>query len=225
MWHWLRDSCKAGEAEIDWFAENPRPPDLIGVNHYVTSDRFLDDNLEKYPPDHHGGNGQHGYVDLEAARTISEPVGDIAPLLGEVWQRYGLPIAVTEAHIDAKREDQMRRLAALWCGAQEARRAGADVRALTVWGMLGSYDWNCLLTECHGYYEAGAFDVGGGQARATALTVLIRSFARGARADHPALCGAGWWQRPQRFEGSPVVTLERRVPPLRTSLATIPHRS
>ncbi|MDQ6647006.1 MAG: family 1 glycosylhydrolase, partial [Pseudomonadota bacterium] len=45
LWSWLRDWCKASEAEIDWFSENARPPDLIGINHYVTSDRFLDDEL------------------------------------------------------------------------------------------------------------------------------------------------------------------------------------
>jgi dTDP-4-dehydrorhamnose reductase len=217
LWHWLRASCKAGEAEIDWFAENPRAPDLVGVNHYVTSDRFLDDELKKYPVDRHGGNGRDCYADVEAARTITEPVGAIAPLLHEVWQRYGLPIAITEAHIDAKREDQMRWLAGLWSGAQKARRAGVDIRAVTVWGMLGSYDWNCLLTECRGYYEAGAFDVRGGRPRATALTMLMRSFARGERANHPALCGAGWWQRPQRFQRPPVVALPQRASPLRAA--------
>ena len=217
LWHWLRECCEASEAEIDWFAGNPRPPDLIGVNHYVTSDRFLDDDLGKYSPDRLGGNGRDSYVDVEAARVIAEPVGGIAPLLGEAWQRYGLPIAVTEAHIDAKREDQMRWLAGLWSGAQEARRAGVDVRAVTVWGMLGSYDWNCLLTECHGYYEAGVFDARSGHPRATALTTLMRSFASGEPSNHPALSGAGWWQRPRRFEGPPVVTLAQRARPLRTA--------
>jgi dTDP-4-dehydrorhamnose reductase len=76
---------------------------------------------------------------------------------------------------------------------------GADVRAVTVWSLLGAYDWNSLLTKCEGYYEAGAFDVRGGQPRPTALTFLIRSLARGESADDPALAGDGWWQRPERL--------------------------
>ena len=38
----------------------------------------------------------------------------IGPLLQETWDRYGLPIAVTEAHIDANREDQLRWLVEIW---------------------------------------------------------------------------------------------------------------
>jgi beta-glucosidase/6-phospho-beta-glucosidase/beta-galactosidase len=30
------------EAEIFWFAENPCPPDVLGINYYVTSDRYID---------------------------------------------------------------------------------------------------------------------------------------------------------------------------------------
>ena len=35
-------------------------PDMIGVNYYVTSERYLDENIENYPPESIGGNGiQH----------------------------------------------------------------------------------------------------------------------------------------------------------------------
>lgn len=204
LWHWLRDSCQASEAEIAWFARNPRPPDLIGINHYVTSDRFLDHDLAKYPPHCHGGNGRERYADVEAARTVVEPVGEIAPLLEEAWRRYGIPVAITEAHIDATREDQLRWLAGLWTGARQARGTGADVRAVTVWSLLGSYDWNSLLTERRGYYEAGAFDVRSGRPRATALAALMRRLARGESAVALAVDGAGWWQRSRRFAAPPV---------------------
>ena len=45
-----------------------------------------------------------------------------APLLQETWQRYGMPIAVTEAHIDANREDQLRWLLEIWSAAQKRAR-------------------------------------------------------------------------------------------------------
>lgn len=208
LWNWLRECCKATTQEIDWFAANTRPPDLIGINHYVTSDRFLDGDLDRYPASRHGGNGRHRYVDVEAARRLSLPIAGVAPLLTQAWERYGSPLAVTEVHIDATREDQMRWLCEVWRGAQQARGAGVDVRAVTVWGLLGLYDWNCLLTECRDYYEAGAFDVRGGRPRATAIAALMRTLADGQTPAHPVLSGSGWWQCPQRFDGTPVNGLQ-----------------
>lgn len=204
LWDWLTDRCGAQAGEILWFAENARPPDIIGVNHYVTSERFLDHRYEQYPARFHGGNGRHRYVDVEAARALAMPTGGIEPLLVEAWDRYRLPIAITEAHIDARREDQMRWLAEIWSGATQACEAGVDVRAVTVWGMLGAYDWNCLLTERHDYYESGAFDARGATPRPTAITALMKDLAAGTLPDHPVLSGAGWWQRADRYLGDPV---------------------
>src|SRR5581483_5463745 len=45
LWEWLIGRCGATPRELLWFADNPCPPDLIGVNHYVTSERFLDERL------------------------------------------------------------------------------------------------------------------------------------------------------------------------------------
>lgn len=213
LWEWLNDRCGASPAEILWFRDNPRPPDIIGVNHYVTSERLLDHELHKYPAHHHGGNGRHRYADVEAARVLASPTGGIGPLLEQAWERYRLPIAVTEAHIDARREDQLRWLAEIWAGAEQARQRGVDVRAVTVWGLLGLFDWNCLLTECRDYYESGAFDVRGGQPRPTAIAGLMKELARGAVPDHPVLSGAGWWKRPGRFFAAPVSLPGLSFPP------------
>ncbi|WP_460834061.1 dTDP-4-dehydrorhamnose reductase [Lysobacter humi (ex Lee et al. 2017)] len=204
LWEWLTVHCRATPAEILWFQDNPCPPDLIGVNHYITSERFLDDEPGRYPEHHRGGNGRHRYADVEAARVLSQPTGGIRPLLLEAWARYRIPIAVTEAHIDARREDQLRWLAEIWRGAEEAVAAGADVRAVTIWGMLGLYDWNCLLTEVRDYYESGAFDIRGGEPRPTAVAHFMRDLADGGVPDHPVLSGAGWWKRPDRFFSEPV---------------------
>lgn len=203
LWCWLREWCQASEAEIDWFTDNVCRPDVVGINHYVTSDRFLDDDIDQYPADHCGGNGRDRYVDVEAARALAAPIRGVAPLLTEAWARYGLPLVISEAHIDAPREDQLRWLNEVWEGAQQARLAGAEVQAVTVWGLLGFYDWNCLLTECRGYYESGAFDVRGGRRRPTAIAALMRTLASGGTADDPVLSGEGWWRRPQRFARAP----------------------
>lgn len=213
LWGWLTEHCGATPDEILWFKANPCPPDIIGVNHYITSERFLDEDWERYPEHHRGGNHLHRYADVEAARVLAQPTGGIRPLLMETWNRYGIPIAITEAHIDARREDQLRWLAEIWCGAEQARAEGADVRAVTVWGMLGLYDWNCLLTEVRDYYESGAFDIRGGAPRPTAVAHLMKDLASGGVPDHPVLAGNGWWKRPDRFFTAPVTLPGLEFPP------------
>jgi dTDP-4-dehydrorhamnose reductase len=214
LWEWLTTTCEATPEEILWFRDNPCPPDILGVNYYITSERFLDENAENYPEHYRGGNRQHRYADIETARALAQPTGGIGPLLLEAWERYGLPIAITEAHIDAKREDQLRWLAEIWAGAEQARSQGADVRAVTVWGLLGLYDWNCLLTECRDYYESGAFDVRGEVPRPTAIAGLMKQLSRGSLPDDPVLSGAGWWRRPDRFYVQQPVSLpELTFPP------------
>jgi dTDP-4-dehydrorhamnose reductase len=192
-------------AELRWLANNPCPPDVVGVNHYVTGERWLDDRPELYPARYRGVVGDVPVADIEAARAFATPTPGASALLAEVWERYGLPIAVTEVHIDAHREDQLRWFAEIWHAAEDARRGGADVIAVTAWAMLGSYDWNCLVQECRGYYEPGPFDVRSRIPRPTALATLLRSIAAGATLSHPVLQGEGWWLRPGRFFCKPVV--------------------
>ena len=204
LWKWLQRHGGASEAELMWFVEHPCPPDVVGVNHYVTSERYITEALDAYSPCYHGGNARHRYADVEAARCIENP-GGIRALLDEAWQRYRLPVAVTEAHIDASREDQLRWIVDVWRAAEDVRSGGADVRAVTLWALFGTFDWNCLVTECRGYYEPGAFDVRSSPPRATAVASLGKSLSTGAIPDHPVLAGPGWWKRSGRFFGEPVV--------------------
>ncbi|HEX9172539.1 MAG TPA: family 1 glycosylhydrolase, partial [Telluria sp.] len=168
LWDYLLKSGVA-EAEIAWFRDNPCPPDIIGLNYYVTSERWLDHRVERYP-----GHCVHQcdarlIADVETARVLATPTPGIGPLLQEVWERYRLPMAVTEAHIDANREDQLRWLLEVWEASRQAQHSGIDMRAVTVWALLGSFDWNCLVTQCKGYYEPGPYDVRSPLPRPTAL--------------------------------------------------------
>ena len=184
-------------------ADAPCPPDVIGVNHYLTSERFLDHRLDRYPPERRGGNGQVAYADVEAVRVMSPgPVG-LAGLMEQVWKRYGLPLAVTEAHNGCTREEQMRWTLEAWRTAERMRARGADVRAVTAWALLGSYDWNSLLTVDAGHYEAGAFDLRPGAPRSNAMTRMLADLAAG-REPHPVARAQGWWRRDVRLEFQPV---------------------
>ena len=199
LWDWLLHCCGAREGELHWFCAHPCPPDVIGINHYVTSNRFLDERLERYPAGTHGGNGRHAYADVEAVRVLDGHATGAGPLLREGWERYRRPMALTEVHLHAPREDQLRWLWGAWQAACGARAEGVDVRALTVWALLGSYDWDSLLTKRRGHYESGAFEVRRGLVRPTGVALLTRHLARRTGQAHPVLSGRGWWQRPARL--------------------------
>ena len=178
-------------------ADDPCPPDVVGVNHYLTSDRFLDHRLRRYPARTHGGNRQTRYADVEAVRVLEPPPPGLAGTLREAWRRYGIPVAITEVHNGCTRDEQMRWIAAAWDSASALRAEGVAVEALTAWSLLGSAGWNTLLRD-KGLYEVGAYDVSGGSPRATAAVPLLQGLTRSAER-HPVLRGAGWWQRPIRL--------------------------
>ena len=192
------------EAELEMFVDNPCPPDVIGINHYLTSDRFLDERLEHYPSHLHGGNGRHKYADVEAVRVCAEGPAGQRVVMREAWERYGLPIAVTELHLGCTREEQLRWLKQGWDAAHELQGEGVDVRAITAWSLLGAYDWNSLLTRSDGYYESGVFDLRAPSPRPTALARMLSDLAHGAIYNHPVLNLPGWWSRPERLLYPPV---------------------
>jgi dTDP-4-dehydrorhamnose reductase len=196
--------------ELEWFTDNHCPPDIIGINHYLTSERFLDERTGRYPACTHGGNGRHRYADVEAVRVRAEGTAGPGALLLEAWERYGLPIAVTEAHLGCTREEQLRWLKEVWDGALRVRREdGADVRAVTAWSLLGAYDWNSLLTRAEGHYEPGVFDLRGPKPRPTALARMLKDLAAGRDHDHPVLNAPGWWRRLDRLHYPPVGPAQR----------------
>ncbi|MDT5063423.1 MAG: dTDP-4-dehydrorhamnose reductase [Acidobacteriota bacterium] len=203
MWSYLR-GAGIDEAELDWFANNTCPPDIIGVNHYLTSERFLDERSNRYPASTHGGNGRHAYADVEAVRVCAEGLAGPRALMKEVWERYGLPLAVTEVHLGCTREEQLRWLKEVWDGAQSLRQEGVDVRAVTAWSLLGAFDWDSLITREEGHYEPGVFDLRAPRPRPTALFQMLRNLASEGEHTHPVLSSPGWWRRLDRLCYPPV---------------------
>lgn len=197
-WEYLRKSG-ISEAELDWFRENSCAPNVIGINHYLSGQRFLDEHLHRYPASTHGGNGRHHYADVLAARVLLEGADEPGQLLLEAWDRYRLPMAVTECHNGCTREEQLRWFVEVWRGAELAAKSGAQVVAVTAWSLLGSFDWDYLVTCNNGRYEPGVYDVRSPQPRPTALTSLISELGTGKQPQHPILEVDGWWRRAQRF--------------------------
>ncbi|MET0340365.1 MAG: family 1 glycosylhydrolase [Polyangiales bacterium] len=184
-----------GEHELAWFREHPCPPDLLGLNYYFTSERYLDESLSAHPAWSHGGNGRHAYADVDAGLVPNLGLLGHRHLLQTVWDRYRLPLIFSEVHAGCTREEQLRWLDEAWCGAHAARASGVDVRAVTVWSLLGAFDWNTLVQVEAGFYEPGVFDLRGPTPRPTALAAMSRGLAHEGAYDHPVLASDGWWRR------------------------------
>jgi dTDP-4-dehydrorhamnose reductase len=200
---WDRLAALGFDDRLRLIADNPCPPDIIGINHYLTSDRFLDHRTARYPAGSVGRNAYGAFADVEAVRVLAPPQDGLASVISETWERYRLPLALTEIHNGCTREEQMRWLAEAWEIANAARAAGIDLRALSAWSLLGSYGWDRLLVEPGRSYECGIFDVRSGMPRPTAMVRLIRTLASGGKPAHPVLSTPGWWWRAQRLTYPP----------------------
>ncbi len=195
---WRRRLEQAGAVprHLDDLATGEAAPDLIGVNHYLTTDRFLDHRETLYPP--HLRNGR--YADTEAARVdLPEALTGWKPRLREVWERYRRPMAITEVHLGCRdRQDQVRWLMQAWDAARALRAEGARIEAVTVWAMFGLMDWDSMLCNRRGRYESGVFDAEAGPPRLTLLADAVRALAHHGHFEDPLLQQPGWWQREDR---------------------------
>jgi dTDP-4-dehydrorhamnose reductase len=192
LYDWMRDNGVTG-SDLHELEADAIPPDIIGFNYYLTSERWLDDDCERWPAASHGGNGRERYADVHA--VLAGRMCGVEPLLRTAWERYRLPLAITEVHLGGTREEQMRWLVEIYDAATRVRASGADIRAVTAWSLFGCYDWHCLVTRDEGFYEPGVFDVRGPRPRPTALARLVRTLAAGERPDHPVLARPGFWRR------------------------------
>lgn len=208
MWYYFT-RLGITEKTLNFFFENAMPPDIMGLNYYVTSERFLDDDLSKHPPHTHGGNELQEYADVEAIRVNHGNPYGLSMLLPEAWERYHLPVAITEAHLNAGREDQLRWLNDIISACYNALEKGVDVKAVTFWSLFGAYGWNELLTNANMDYEPGAFDLRSSSPRPTAIAGMIRNVINEKEFPHLLLEQQGWWQHPARFYSNKM--LQKRI--------------
>ncbi|HYF22284.1 MAG TPA: family 1 glycosylhydrolase [Caulobacteraceae bacterium] len=205
---WERLVSHGLEDRLRTIADDPCPPDVIGVNHYLASERLLDHRLERHVnrsvADRELGNcAGVPYVDVDAIRTLRSGLVGLPELLRQAAERYGRPVAVTECHNGASREEQVRWFVEVWEGAQALRDEGVDVRAVAAWSLLGSCDWNRMVTRFIGHYETGVYDVRSGAPRPTMLAGVLKDLAAGRKPEAVGLEQPGWWRRDSRFYDAP----------------------
>ncbi len=204
MYGYMREAGIA-ERDILWFLDHPCPPNVIGVNYYVTSDRYLDHRTHLYSPERQSGEG--AYVDVEAVRLRADGICGFDSLVLDAWERYRIPVAITEVHLGGPVQEQIRWVAEAWNSAVRARELGANCIAVTLWALLGSFYWDSLVSCDNGHYEPGVFDVSGGTPVATALAQIAVQLAQGKQPVHAALSRPGWWREESRI----LLPFEERV--------------
>ena len=84
---------------LEEMAADPEYPDLLGLDHYITSDRFLDHRIEAYPADFERSHANARFVDVEVARVpglrgrwlLAEPPPGLGPLSAAARADRGPP--------------------------------------------------------------------------------------------------------------------------------------
>ncbi len=211
----LFDTTRLRPDELRWFQDHACPPNVIGANYYVTSERFLDTNIGRYPVSAHGGNGRHCYADVEACRYRPEGMEGLRVLLPELWERYRLRSRLPRC-ISAG----LARRKYGGCSTRGKRHrnfapSGVDLRAHNHLGSARLVRLVQSVDPRRGVLRIGAFDVRGPSHAPTAIAQAVRSLAKQQDFAHPAIPSAGWWQ-PQSRETLSSATVSaatmRRVP-------------
>jgi dTDP-4-dehydrorhamnose reductase len=186
--------------EIHWATENFYTPDVLGINHYLLSNRFLDHKMDLYPEHFHGGNKIDSYADVGVLDTGQANLPLPEDILCEAWSRFKIPLAVTEVHTRGHREEQMRWFYQMWKAGETAQKRGVKLKGITAWSLLGTYDWHSLCTRDDLFYEPGVFDLRSSRSypRKTGLAKLIYDLAHTCTTTSPLLETRGSWQTERR---------------------------
>jgi dTDP-4-dehydrorhamnose reductase len=213
MWPMLAESPDA-RATLRDLLERPCPPDLVGVDHYVTSDRYVDDRIDSFSPHLRPSADSPAYVDVEAVRIAGLPSGGMERAIHDTWDRYRRPIALTEVSLTGEPEDEAAWWMDAWTAAVKARETGVDLVSVTAWAIVGSSGWDSLLCADTCEYAPGCFDVRATPPSPRPVAYAVRARALGDEkiaSDH-----IGWWRRPERGLVATARALDR-PPPMATA--------
>jgi beta-glucosidase/6-phospho-beta-glucosidase/beta-galactosidase/glycosyltransferase involved in cell wall biosynthesis len=139
LYTWM-NSYGMSELDLQWFRTNPQRPDIFGLDYYPHSDWQLETK-----------------VGVVKQRRADNPLG-LYGVANAYWNRYGIPLMLTETSIDGKpinREiwldqtiDDIRRL----------REEGVPMLGLIWWPLLDQLDWDGAMTHRIGkIHEVGLF--------------------------------------------------------------------
>src|SRR4051812_30370624 len=164
LFSWLT-SYGFSELDIEWFKQNAQTPDVLGIDYYPHSDWQLDVHV--------GGVRQ---------RRADNPIG-LYGVAGADWQRYGIPMMLTETSIEGKPINREIWLETCITDIKRLREEGVPMLGLVWWPMIDQLDWDGALTHRIGkIHEVGLFNLKRKQdgtltRHASPLVKLFKQFA------------------------------------------------
>lgn len=191
LFAWLT-SYGFAEIDIDWLRSNPQSPDVLGLDYYPHGDWQLE---------YDSGRVRQKRADVPAG---------LAAVARQYYERYGLPMLVTETSIEGKPINREIWLEQLLDQAAELRSEGVPLLGLTWWPLLDHLDWDGAMTHRVGkLHEVGLFKLvrqGTGELRRveTPLLAKFREFARAGEERVGTL----------DFVTQPVESADEQLPPL-----------
>jgi beta-glucosidase/6-phospho-beta-glucosidase/beta-galactosidase/glycosyltransferase involved in cell wall biosynthesis len=129
LFTWLT-SYGMSELDIDWFRSNPQAPDVLGLDYYPHSDWQLDQES--------GG--------VVRQRRSDNPVG-IYGVASAYYNRYGIPMMLTETSVDGKPINREIWLDGTFDHIRRLREEGIPMLGLIWWPLLDQLDWDGALTH------------------------------------------------------------------------------
>jgi beta-glucosidase/6-phospho-beta-glucosidase/beta-galactosidase/glycosyltransferase involved in cell wall biosynthesis len=199
LFTWLT-SYGFNEIDLDWLRSNPQSPDVLGLDYYPHGDWQLD--------------YENGRV---RQRRADVPAG-LRGVARQYFDRYGLPMLVTETSIEGRPINREIWLEQLVSDAAELRREGVPLLGLIWWPLLDHLDWDGAMTHRVGkLHEVGLYKLvrqADGALRRTE-TPLLKRFRDLARAGEEHVGKL-------EFLAHPVDSADEQLPPLLSTEAAVP---
>ncbi len=139
LYTWL-NQYGMSELDLQWFRTNPQKPDIFGLDYYPHSDWQLETK-----------------VGVVKQRRADNPLG-LYGVANAYWNRYGIPLMLTETSIDGKPINREIWLDQTIEDIRKLREEGVPMLGLIWWPLLDQLDWDGAMTHRIGkIHEVGLF--------------------------------------------------------------------
>ncbi len=171
LFKWVT-SYGLNELDLDWFSTHPQTPDLLGIDYYPNSEWQLDKTAQ----------GIH-------QRRSETPLG-LYGIARAYYQRYGLPMMLTETSADGLAINREVWLEQTVEDCRRLREEGVPMLGFFWWPMIDQLDWDGALTHHIGkIHDVGIYNLkreaDGTLSRQR--TPLVEQFARFVRGGQEAV--------------------------------------
>ena len=129
LWGYLQQHGVTAQ-EIEWFRQNGVKPDILGVNYYTISGGELK-------------RGENGAVSM----TLGLPASDLLDVYRQAWERYHLPLMLTETALVAGLPEREGWMDETVQATRAAIAEGIPVVGYTWWPLFDMVEWSYRIGD------------------------------------------------------------------------------